>query len=441
MEVKEQDKPSILAYDWSISNLRPVCKNRTSLAFLWVLIGFVLVGQDRSIAIRIDGVEKTKPDYLQQFIDLKPGDTLGSVRLEANRQPLVNLEILSNAKYEVTPTQGGVEVTFHCFEVRTLLPLFNFGGVQENFWFLIGATEVNLAGRGNKLLGYYQYYDRSSIILSLTLDRIRQSNWGTQFNYVKWSTVEPLFFDGGTATYDYDNFTYGVSGLYHFNFRSSLEFNTAYFSEEYNRVDQNTIEGAPQRAKIHKQLFKLIYRSRDLDYHYWYVSGISNTTNAEAVLSYDGDPGFYIVFHDFQAYWRQGKQGNFANRLRLGLATNRDSPFAPFVLDSYVNIRGVGNRVDRGTAMIIMNNEYRHTLTNWNKIATQAVAFSDWGTWRLPGGELSDLSDATHFEWFAGAGVRVIHKEIFNAVLRIDYGINVLKKNSAGFVIGVGQYF
>ena len=415
--------------------------NRVFLTFLLLFPGWLVTGQDRISAVNIAGVEKTKPDYLRQFIDLEPGDVLDSGRLESNRQRLVNLEILSNAKYQVTFSEEGAEVTFQCIEVRTLLPLFNFGGVRDNFWFLIGATEVNLAGRGNKLLGYYQYYDRSSIALSLMLDRIRQSNWGVQINYVKWSTVEPLFFEGGTATYDYDNFTYGVSGLYHFNFRNSLEFNTSYFLEEYNRVDQNIIEGAPQRAKTNKQLFKLIYRARDLNYDYWYLSGISNTTNAEAVFSYDGDPAFYIAFHDFQAYWRQGKYGNFANRLRLGIATNRDSPFAPFVLDSHVNIRGVGNRVDRGTAMIIMNNEYRHTLTNWQKIATQAVLFSDWGTWRLPGGELSDLSDATHFEWFAGGGIRIIHKEIFNAVFRIDYGVNLLRKNSAGFVLGVGQYF
>lgn len=398
-------------------------------------------GQDRISSIRIVGVEKTKPDYLMQFIDIAVGDQLDSTRLEANRQRLVNLEILSNAKYEVIESGEGVAVAFHCDEVRTLLPLFNFGGVQDNFWFLLGATEVNLAGRGDKLLGYYQYYDRSSVVLSLTLDRIRQSNWGTQLNFVKWSTVEPLFFDGGTATYDYDNFTYGVSSLYHFNFRRSLEFNTSYFSEAYNRVDQNAIEGAPQQAKTHKQLFKLIFRANDLNYHYWYVSGIRNTTNAEAVLSYDGDPAFHIVFHDFQAFWRQGSHGNFANRVRLGASTNRNSPFAPFVLDSYVNIRGVGNRVDRGTAMIIMNNEYRHTLTNWSKIATQAVLFSDWGTWRGPGGELSDLTNVDNFQWFAGGGVRVIHKEIFNAVLRIDYGINLLHRSSTGFVIGVGQYF
>ena len=171
------------------------------------------------------------------------------------------------------------------------------------------------------------------------------------------------------------------------------------------------------------------------------MSGISNTTNLEAVLSYDGDPGFYIVFHDLQGYWRTGRSGNFANRLRLGVATNENSPFAPFVLDSYVNIRGVGNRVDRGTAMIIMNNEYRHSLTNWSKIATQAVLFSDWGTWRSPGGQLSDLTDSNNFQWFAGAGFRIIHKEIYNAVFRVDYGLNLLEKNRSGFVIGVGQYF
>ena len=391
--------------------------------------------------VEIAGVEKTRPQYLSQFIDLKPGDLLDSTRLETNRQRLVNLEILADTRYNVELQDDQATVTFTCTEVQTLLPLFNFGGVRDNFWFLIGATEVNLGGRGNKLLGYYQYYDRSSIVASLTLDRLKQTNWGLQLNYVKWSTVEPLFFDGGTATYDYDNFTYGIGGLYHVDFRKTIEFNTSYFSEEYNRVDENVIEGAPQRAKTHKQLFKLIYRANDLNYHYWYVSGINNTTNMEAVLSYDGDPDFHIIFHDFQAYWRQGRLGNFANRLRVGASTNRRSPFAPFVLDSYVNIRGVGNRVDRGTAMIIMNNEYRHTLFEWSKIASQGVLFSDWGTWRGPGGELSDLADQNNFQWFAGGGIRLIHKEIYNAVLRIDYGINLLHRNSAGFVIGVGQYF
>ena len=214
-----------------------------------LISGSVAFGQLRISEILIEDLQRTKTDYLIQFIDFEVGDIVDSVRLERNRQRLVNLEILADVSYEISSNEEEAKITFHCKEVRTLLPLFNFGGVEDNFWFLLGATEVNLGGRGNKLLGYYQYYDRSSIGLSLFLDRFRQTNWGIQLNYVKWSTVEPLFFEGGTATYDYDNFTYGAGFTYHLNFHKSLEFNSSYFSEEYNRVDENVVEGAPQRGK------------------------------------------------------------------------------------------------------------------------------------------------------------------------------------------------
>ena len=69
------------------------------------------------------------------------------------------------------------------------------------------------------------------------------------------------------------------------------------------------------------------------------------------------------------------------------------------------------------------------------------VAFSDFGTWRSPGGTLAEMVDPDSFEWFAGGGIRLIHKEIFNAILRIDYGVDVFYPRRNGFVIGVGQYF
>jgi hypothetical protein len=50
--------------------------------------------------------------------------------------------------------------------------------------------------------------------------------------------------------------------------------------------------------------------------------------------------------------------------LRLGLSTNNESPFAPFSLDNNINLRGVGNAVDRGTGSIVFNTEYRYTLVD-----------------------------------------------------------------------------
>ncbi len=399
------------------------------------------MAQQQVARIQFEGLQKTKTTYLAQFVETAIGENIDSVKLEMDRQRLTNLEVLANATVTVDGTEEGAIVTFKCQEVSTLLPLFNFGGVEDNLWFLLGMSEANLFGKGHKFTAFYQYYDRSSVFTSLRLDRIRQSNWGLLLNFVKWGTEEPLFFDDGTAFYDYDNFTYGAGALYYFNFLSTLEMSTAYFTEEYNRVDDAPIEGAPDREMTHKQLFKVIHYLQKVNYHYFYLDGVSNTLNAETVVSYDGDPLFGIVFDDFRWFRRLGMRGNLANRWRFGIASNHDTPFAPFVLDSYVNIRGVGNRVDRGSAMFIMNNEYRHAVVDWNKVAAQVVAFSDFGTWRSPGGTLAEMVDPDSFEWFAGGGIRLIHKEIFNAILRIDYGIDVFYPRRNGFVIGVGQYF
>ncbi|MEM9325775.1 MAG: POTRA domain-containing protein [Bacteroidota bacterium] len=410
------------------------------LCLFLLLYGAGTSGQEIR-GIRFEGLKKTKVDYLAQFVKSKPGIRLDSTLLEQDRQRLANLEMLANATFEVATSDGKAEVTFMCTEVATLLPLFNFGGVEGNVWFLLGMSEANLRGEGHKFFGFYQYYDRSSVSTSLFLDRLNRSNWGLLLNFVKWGTTEPLFFDDGTATFDYDNFTYGAGAVYHFSFLSNLELSTAYFTEEYNRVDNAPIEGAPDRAKTRKQLYKVIHRLNKLNYHYYYLKGFSHTLNVEMVSSWDGDPGFQIVFNDFRVFHRTQNRGNIANRVRAGISTNRDNPFAPFVLDSYVNIRGVGNRVDRGTAMFIMNNEYRQTVYDRNWLAAQVVGFSDFGTWRSPGGDFSELVDRDSFEWFVGGGIRLIHKKIFNAIARIDYGVDMKQPRRNGFVIGVGQYF
>ena len=98
------------------------------------------------------GIEKTKPEYLSYFIHSVSGQTLDSVLLERDRQNLANLEILSDAQFQVREQPEGYTVEFHCKELYSFLPILNFGGIKENIWFLAGFTHVNLSGKGNKLL-------------------------------------------------------------------------------------------------------------------------------------------------------------------------------------------------------------------------------------------------------------------------------------------------
>jgi len=202
------------------------------------------------------------------------------------------------------------------------------------------------------------------------------------------------------------------------------------------------VEGAPGFAEKDKILYKLFYKHQQLSTFYYFLSGYSNNFTLQHVQSLDGETPFYIGFNDFTYFSRIRKKINLAFRLRLGLSSNEESPFAPFVLDSYLNIRGVGNKVDRGTGTIVLNAEYRHSAFDREKIAMQLVGFIDAGTWRAPGGNFNDFSKLRNQEYFGGVGFRLIHKKIHNAIFRLDYGID-LKNPSAGngIVFGLGQYF
>ena len=157
------------------------------------------------------------------------------------------------------------------------------------------------------------------------------------------------------------------------------------------------------------------------------------------------DPGSGSTEHTssdhFFYFSRVGKKGNWANRVRLGLSSNADSPFAPFSVDNNINIRGVGNTIDRGTGAIILNSEYRHTVYEKKWFVIQSNVFIDAGSWRNPGGDFGDFSSSDSIRIHPGIGLRFMHKAVFNAIFRIDYGVGITKNDSRGFVFGIGQYF
>ena len=159
------------------------------------------------------------------------------------------------------------------------------------------------------------------------------------------------------------------------------------------------------------------------------------------VLNFDDKSKFLSLAFEGKKFLRPNPKTNIAARLRVAVASNNDSPFAPFVVDSQTNIRGVGNRVDRGTAQIILNLEFRRTLIDRPYWASQFILFSDAGTWRDPGGGFDDLVNPDFFRQFVGAGIRVINKKIHQAIVRIDYGVDIFNTEQRGIVLGIGQYF
>ncbi|MFD0798826.1 outer membrane protein assembly factor [Maribacter chungangensis] len=415
---------------------------------IFFVVGFccaLLQAQEGTISeIKLAGLKKTKSAAIEKLIALQAGMYLDSVLLGKDITRLKRLPSVSHAYYSVAPTvDKRYAVTYTIEENFTLIPFANlFSSANDDFAFRIGLQEFNFLGNNITLGGFYQLDVFNSYGLSIRAPYLFSNKLGLAFNYNDFTTQEPVFFSDDTADYRYSNTGFELLGLYEFCFKHRMELGFSLFTEDYQYLAGATRPNVPLNLNVDKHLFKLIYEYDDIDYFYHYLDGFRSNLNFQYVGSSDSAlPEFLIGFNDFMYYKRVGASGNWANRLRLGLASNVNSPFAPFTVDNNLNIRGVGNTIDRGTGAIVFNTEYRHTLIDKNWFVLQGNFFVDGGSWRNPGGDFSDFLDDQNIRIYPGVGFRFMHKRIFNAIFRIDYGYGITKDGDRGIVFGIGQYF
>ncbi|MEM9001119.1 MAG: outer membrane protein assembly factor [Bacteroidota bacterium] len=415
-----------------------------SLLFLGFLTG-IANAQHYISDVKIQGNRNTKAVFLKKIAKLKPGMELDSTLMEEDIYRILRLPSVAHAYYQVFPAveEGRYNVFYNIEENFTLIPFANvYTSNNDEFAFRIGLQEFNLLGRNITLGGFYQRDIFDSYGLHIRAPYLFSNRLGLALTYQDLTTQEPVFLDSGTAEYKYNNESYEALVLYEFNFKHRIEFGLNLFTEDYQYLSGSTDPDVPQELNVDKYLFKLIYNFDNITYYYQYLSGFKSTLNLQYVNTTDEQlPAFAIGFNDFSYYKRIGVKGNWANRLRLGLASNLDTPFAPFSVDNNLNIRGVGNTIDRGTAAIVLNTEYRHTLIDKAWFVLQGNVFIDGGSWRNPGGDFGDFADDQNLRVYPGMGIRFMHKRIFNAIFRIDYGHGITNNASRGIVFGIGQYF
>ncbi len=415
------------------------------ITLLAIVCSCNLFSQNKMIQqLTIKGARKTKVSEIKKIIESKIDTKLDSVILQNDVIRLKRLPAISHAYFQVFHSHENLYNVFITVEENfTLIPGFNlWTTTNRRTAYKVGLYEYNFLGRNIGLGGFYQYNGFDSYGVNFRAPTLFSKNWGLAVNFQNWSSEEPLYFDDQTANYKYQNISYEVLGLHQINFKNDIQFGVSYFKEKYDYLTGDIDVNVPLQLNVNKWLFKTVYTYDVLDYYYQYIDGFKNQLYSQYVISeneYQED--FLIFWNDLFYYKRIGKKGNWANRLRIGLSSNTESPFAPFALDNNVNLRGVGILVDRGTGSIVWNTEYRHTLHENNWLVIQGNIFNDFGTWRNPGGNLSDFIDSDNVRVYSGVGLRFINKKIFNAVFRIDYGYGLTKNASRGFVFGIGQYF
>lgn len=394
--------------------------------------------------LKIEGNKKLKTSFIKKIIKVKSGDVLDTLNIENDILRLKRLPSVSHASYKLELVdKDNYNVIYQIEENFTIIPSLNVYTTNEDeFAYRLGLYEFNLLGQNMTFGGFYQKDIYSSYAVNFRAPYLFNRQFGLALNHQNLTTQEPVFFDNTTADYKYQNNAFEIIGLYEINFKNRLEIGFNIFTESYDYKSGATRPDVPQNIKANKRLVKGIYEYNNLDFNFQYVSGFKNLLNVQYIdSSVDILPDFLIWWNDFSYFKPIGKSGNWASRLRVGLSSNEDSPFAPFSVDNNLNIRGVGNTIDRGTGSIVLNTEYRHTLYEKNWFVMQGNVFVDSGTWRNPGGNLSDFTNADNVRVYSGLGLRFIHKKIFNAIFRIDYGFGLTKDGTQGLVFGIGQYF
>lgn len=401
--------------------------------------------QDFVVAdLKVQGNKKLKTSFVKQISDVRSGKPLDSTQIEADIARLKRTPAVSHAYYQVFHSKDNEYNVFYYIEENfTIIPQLNvFTSNNDEFAFRAGLYEFNTLGRHITFGGFFQRDIFNSFGINFRAPYLIRNKFGLAINYQDLTTQEPVFLETGTADYRYNNTSFEVLGLYEFNARHRIEAGVNFFNEDYQYLFGETAPNVPQNFNVNKFLTKGLYQYSNIDYYYQYLDGFSSTFVFQYVHSTDSTlPDFVIGWNDFTYFRRIGEKGNWASRLRLGLATNDETPFAPFSVDNNLNIRGVGNTIDRGTGAIVLNTEYRHTLYEKGWFVFQGNAFIDAGSWRNPGGDLGDFGDNENLRIYPGLGVRFIHKRIFNTIFRIDYGHGITKDATRGLVFGIGQYF
>ncbi len=417
---------------------------------LFLLLSTTVFSQNTVDQLEFTGLKRTKERFLKRLVKVKPESAFDTLKINTDIERLKRLPGIASASYSVEEKDGKTVVTYDIVENFTIIPGLRISTANNgDFAFRLSVFEFNFLGNNQLIGGFYARNVFDSYGFFYEHPFLFSDKLGIGFSYQDQTTQEPVFFTEGTKDYRFNSRSAEANLIFSFDFHNEAEIGASFVKESYDFIGEDPVPGGPFSLAADRLAYRGFYRYVDIDIDYQYIDGINNEFTAQYFTFLDGDAAaetflgdFLSLRNDFIYYKKIKERGNWASRVRLAAAIgNEDSPFAPFTLDNQLNIRGVGNTVDRGTAAIVLNTEYRHTFYERGWFAFQGNAFLDAGTWRNPGEDFSELFSGNNVRVYPGIGVRFIHKRIFNAVFRLDYGLGVSEDGTNGIVFGIGQYF
>ena len=413
---------------------------------LGILTINLLYSQDPDLirSMHITGNNRTRTTYLNRFIHSQSSTLFDSVQIENDMRKLRNLPPIMQVEALSHRTDSGYTIIFQVEERFTLFPVGDFGVSEDNFWIGGGMMESNLLGRGLYAYGYYQFNSmnspwfedpRHSLHLIFRNPYFKGSHWGFELQLKKLPSLENSLYSEG-IDFEIDYLSLSMAVRYEFRYENEILFGTSFRNEVASAIEPIPFFNDDNSGTRTGQELFVRHEIRKLDYHGFYINGWRNNASLSVLLSYNREnKDTYTLQNEFRFYRRISPKLNLATRLFVGLSSFYYGPLEPFIADNYYNFRGIGHRMYRGNIAALTNLELRQTLYETYRGGIQLAGFTDAGLIR------STETNYDDFHIFSGLGLRLIYKRAYNAILRIDYGVNMSSMKEGGWVIGWGQYF
>lgn len=332
-------------------------------------------------------------------------------------------------------------IVFELVEKNYFVPLigFNFSKDHQNYYYA-GLSDFNLFGRGINLYTAAEWFGKFSGEIYIDASRNFRFRHGPIFNYKIVNTLEPIYFNQMGYDYHYQNNLFKLGYAYWIKPTWQLGLTTSFFQEQYRYVGLEEI-GLPEIDKVNKGSLELFANWQNLNYHYHNLEGVRFFGSYEYTLDLLDRFNFQKAYFTAQRYWMPAEKSMLASQFRFGYSSFNDSPFPAFFVDDFENVRGVGDRIARGSSESTVNIEWRQTLWQTSFLYVQLVPFVDY-TCVLPSDYKLNPDPIWNHDYIRlGAGARIGTYHFFNACFRIDATIDPENKKFTGFVLGVGQYF
>ena len=283
--------------------------------------------------INFSGNWKTKESVLLKFLGLNPKKTYSMNQISSRVNFLQSLSGIYKSAFALSKETGGYTLNITIEEQRTLLPIVNFGIQKSNQWGQIGLVDLNLFGSGDELLVYYQNNQgKHSGEVFYKKNRIAGKPINLSTNFLRWSSREPVKFENnGTFDYEFTLNQISLGAQYLYSNRLVFSAGIAGLKESYQSYSDDV--PGPTALDLRKALTKWQVNFSNLKYDGIYKENFLASLTVQNIYTVEFDQFFNVLQANIRYYKRIKKETELAAQVNVGISSNYDSPFAPFVID------------------------------------------------------------------------------------------------------------